>query len=98
LIVLPVAHADTGQDENYLSELDTFGMNPATLRVPNPAREIDLGHGVCIDLAAGQRPNDMVGAMSRDLPNLTTRQLQMLVTAAVTNYCADVLPTPLPWS
>jgi hypothetical protein len=98
LLSTPAAHADD-TDDIYLSELNDFGLTPAALHVPNAAREVALGHTICIDLAtSSESPNDMVIAMSRDLSNLSQNQLQMLVSAAVTNYCEDVLPRPLPWA
>jgi hypothetical protein len=42
--------------------------------VPNAAREIALGHTICID---------MVTAMMRDLPNITRHDVENLVTTAV---------------
>jgi Protein of unknown function (DUF732) len=90
LLSTPAAHADD-TDDNYLSELDTFGLAPAALHVPSAAREIALGHTICIDLAtSSESPNDMVTAMMRDLPNLSRKDLENLVSAAVVNYCINV--------
>ena len=76
-------------------------MSPVTLRLPNPAAEIALGQRICLDLGLGSgggSPNDMVTNMGRSLPNLSQDQIQMLISAAVTNYCLDILPRPLPWA
>jgi hypothetical protein len=96
LLATPAAYADD-TDENYLAVLDAFGLTPAALHVPDAAREIAIGHTICIDLAtSSESPNDMVTAMMRDLPNLTRYDMENLVSTAVTNYCGNV--RLLPWS
>jgi hypothetical protein len=78
-----------------------LGMNPVTLHAPSLSAEVALGQRICLDLgpgSGGSSPNDLVTNTQRSLPNLTQQQIQMLVTAAVTNYCPYVLPRPLPWS
>jgi len=96
LLSTPAARADD-TDDNYLSSLDAFGLTPAALNVPNAAREIALGHTICIDFAtSSESPDDMVTAMMRDLPNLTRYDVENLVTTAVVDYCGDV--RRLPWS
>jgi hypothetical protein len=77
-------------DIGYLQELNMFGMNPVALHAPSLSAEVALGQRICLDLgpgSGGSSPNDLVTNMQRSLPNLTQQQIQMLVTAAVTNYC-----------
>jgi Protein of unknown function (DUF732) len=98
LLPAAAARADDG-DDNYLWELNSFGLTPATLRLPDVAREIALGHAICTDLATtSQDPNDTVTALLRNRPNLSRSDMESLVTAAVTNYCGDVGSRPLPWA
>ena len=85
-------------DDDYLSQIDAIGLTPARLHVPGPDRQIALGHAICYDLAGGQSPNDMVTAMSRDLPSVSQEDIQFLISAALSSYCGDVLPRPLPWA
>jgi hypothetical protein len=98
LVLEPAAQADPA-DINYLQELMEMNLTPATLHAPPGTQGvIALGHGICEHLGNGQSPNDLVSRIEGQLPNLSQNQVQFLISAAVTNYCPNVLPTPLPWS
>jgi hypothetical protein len=59
---------------------------------------LDLGHSICQILGNGRDPSALASHIEGALPNLSVNQAQFLISAAVTNYCPNVLPRPLPWS
>jgi hypothetical protein len=98
LILAPSAHADPTDDMNYIQELYAMGMDRTTLHAPTPQAMLDLGHSICQTLGNGRDPDALASHIEGALPNLSMNQAQFLISAAVTNYCPNVLPRPLPWS
>ncbi|WP_167355401.1 DUF732 domain-containing protein [Mycobacterium malmoense] len=92
VIVSPTARADPGyerfspNDFQYLQNLASAGLNPATLGLPSLTQEVALGQGTCgaLDRAS---INDVDAGIKRHWPNLSDSQVNTLVRSSVTAYC-----------
>jgi hypothetical protein len=60
----------TQTDLNFIQELFSIGINPATLGVPNYDKEVLVGKTICADLRNGVPPNTEVADLVRARPQL----------------------------
>lgn len=92
MIVSPAAMADPGyerfspNDVQYLQNLASAGLNPATLGLPSLTHEVALGQGTCgaLDRAS---VTDVDAGIKRHWPSLSDSQVNTLVRSSVASYC-----------
>jgi hypothetical protein len=84
LILAPVAHADPGDDANYREQLAQYG-------IAGDANAIAWGYRTCDYVSHGIPPLVEAHELIENSPQLTQKQAEAEVDAAIMSYCISVL-------
>jgi hypothetical protein len=87
LLAPPAAHADAGQDAQFLQLIASHGMTFQSADVA--LRE---GHAVCTTLAAGYNDAAVVDAVEQVMP-LTYDEALDVVAASMVSFCPEYVPS-----